>query len=405
MSAASNHMSLMVLVTGAGLVASMLARALLGRTVVPPLVGYLAIGLALRLAQDATGFMPESHGAVFAFLGKVGLVTLLFRVGLESDLGKLLGEFGKAGVLALFNVAGAGFMGFAAAHWLLGYGMVPSLFVAVAFTATSVGVTVALWQDAGILDTAKGRLLLDLAELDDIVGVALMALLFSLAPVLHGGGEGLVEAAVAEGWVFFLTFCLFLMLCFAFSRYLEGSVSRYLHRAEPDEGYMLSVAGMGFMIAALAGLLGFSLAIGAFFAGLLFSRDPEAVHEEASFLPVWSFFSPFFFIHIGMLLDPSTLFASVDIRLVLLACAVAAKLLFTGLPALAFMGPGAALLLGVSMVPRAEIALVVMERGLALGPWAVPQELFGAMVLVCAATCLVTPILLKLMLRRPPELD
>lgn len=389
-----NNLSIMVLVVGIILVAAMLLRSALSKTLVPPLVGYLALGFGLRVLQEYTGVLPHGHEALFAFLGKVGLVTLLFRVGLESELSKLAEQFGQAGIIAIFNILGSATVGFFCSYALLDLSWTTSLVVAVAFTATSVGVSVQVWKQAGALKGAKGSLLLDLAELDDICAVVLMALLFTLLPSLHEGaaqGNLLISAGTTAGW-FILKFAGFLLFCVLFSRYLEPPVSRFLRRFEPDEGYMLSVAGLGFMIASLAGLLGFSLAIGAFFAGLLFSRDPAAVKDETSFLPVCDFFSPFFFINIGLEINPTALGYSLEIGFVFLVFAVLAKLLTAGGPAWGLRGMPTGILLGASMVPRAEITMVVMEHGLRLGNWAVTEEVFNAMIFVSAVTCLLGPV-------------
>lgn len=396
-----DNLSLMVLATGAILILTMFMRHALSRTLVPPLVGYLLVGFALRVIQDNGGPLPEGYEALFAFLGKVGLVTLLFRVGLESKLSGLMEQFKPAGITSFVNIAGCAAGGFLVSRHLLDLAWIPSLVVAVAFTATSVGVSVQVWKQSDALDTPQGNLLLDLAEFDDICAVVLMALLFTVLPALHNGaahGDVLMNAGSTAAW-FALKFSGFVLFCVLFGRYLEPPISKFLRRFEPDEGYMLSITGLGFMIAALAGLLGFSLAIGAFFAGLLFSRDPEAVKDEAPFVPIYEFFSPFFFINIGLEINPAVLGASVEPGLLLLAFAVAFKVLTAGLPAWALRDLPTGALLGASMVPRAEITMVVMEQGARLGDWAVTEETFSAMVIVCAATCLLSPVVIHFMLR------
>lgn len=158
-----DNLSLMVLITGLFLVLTMLIRHLLSRTLVPPLVGYLLLGFVLRFFQDHTAVFPQGHEAIFAFLGKVGLVTLLFRVGLESKLSGLMKEFFSAGMISVVNVIGSAFGGFLVAFYLLNLGWITSLVIAVAFTSTSVGVSIQVWEDAKLLDTPQGSLLLDLA--------------------------------------------------------------------------------------------------------------------------------------------------------------------------------------------------------------------------------------------------
>jgi Kef-type K+ transport system membrane component KefB len=166
---------------------------------------------------------------------------------------------------------------------------------------------------------------------------------------------------------------------------------------------MLAVSGIGIIIAAVAGLIGFSLAIGAFFAGLVFSRDPEAVKMEASFLPVYEFLSPFFFIGIGLKIDPDSFTTALSLGCILAVAAIFAKVIADGIPVSLMRGMSGGLLIGTSMVPRAEITMVIMQKGLSLGDWAVPQKAFGAMVVVSAATCIISPVAVRAMLRKWPQ--
>ena len=149
------------------------------------------------------------------------------------------------------------------------------------------------------------------------------------------------------------------------------------------------------MIAAIAGLLGFSEAIGAFFAGLVFSRDPEAVKIDASFEMLYDLFVPFFFISVGFTINLASLGAGLTWGSILLLVAIVGKLVGAGLPALLVTGWQGATAIGLSMVPRAEVMMIVMQHGLTLGDWAVSSHVFSAMVVVSALTSLLTPLILR----------
>ena len=178
----------------------------------------------------------------------------------------------------------SGGLGFAVSFWLLHLALIPSLFVAVALTATSVGVAVNVWQEAGKLHSSDGELLIDVAELDDISAVVLMALLITLAPLFHNGQTGnLLSISLGTTLFFLLKGVAFAGLCYFFAHYIEAPLTRFFERLERPPDPMLTVTGIGMMFAALAGFLGFSVAIGAFFAGLVFSRDPHALAMERSF--------------------------------------------------------------------------------------------------------------------------
>jgi len=394
--------SLLVLIVGLTIIAAILLKTALRRVCVPGLVGFMMLGFLLRVFDNNWSLLSPEGEAVFAFLGKVGVVALLFRIGLESNLHGLLRQLPRAGSIWAGNVLLSGAAGYAAAHWLLGLDPVPSLFAATAFTATSVGVSMAVWREKKALDTPNGELLVDVAELDDISGVGLMAVLFAVVPVFHNGGDAgrvLPEALRTAGW-FAVKLAVFTFFCVLFSRYVEERLTRLFKKLRHPETTMLLVVGTGFCIAAVAGWLGFSLAIGALFAGLLFSRDPDAVKIDTSFESLYGLLTPFFFVGIGMSVDPGSLLHGVGLGAVLLGAAVLSKLLGAGAPALQSAGTSGALLIGLSMVPRAEIAMIVMQRGRRLGDWAVPPELFSAMVVVSIGTCICVPWLLATLLDR-----
>ncbi|MEQ8194671.1 MAG: cation:proton antiporter [Rhodospirillales bacterium] len=393
----------LALLVGCLIILSILLRAWFARTNIPALVGFLALGFVLRLADDKWHIFGEHGTSIFEFLADIGIIVLLFRVGLESNLHGLVDKLPRALPIWIGNVVLSGVPGFFVAYSLLGVALIPSLFVATALTATSIAVSVAIWQEAGMLNSANGELLVDVAALDDVSGIALMALLLALAPALHTGNNSALTSLVLESGALFIgKAVLFGAFCLLFARYGEDMITQFIKNADaPDP--ILFVLGTGIAIAAIAGFMGFPLAIGALFAGLVFSRDPSVVHLETLFLPLYDFFMPFFFIGIGLKIDPSSLAAASVLGGVLFIVAVAGKVIGAGVPALLGTGIAGAAAIGISMVPRAEIALVVMQEGRSLGDWAVPAEIFAAMVLVSALSCILAPLAAVKLLRRYPQ--
>ena len=361
-----------------------------------PIMGYFALGLLLRAASSFESVPLLIEGQVFPFLADLGVIALLFRVGLKSDFDRLLDQLPEASWIGIGNVVGSGGIAFATAYGLIGWPVVPSLFVATALTATSVGVAVAIWEEAGQLQSREGTTLVDVAEVDDIVGILLMALLFSVAPLLHSPEDGslLPTLATTLGWML-VKLIAFGGACLLFARYLERPMTRLFDRLHAGEGTMLVMLGVGIIVAAVAGLSGFSTAIGAFFAGLIFSRDPHTTRYMGAFQPLHDLLAPFFFVGIGLHLAPDALAAVGPGVLLLLAAAVIGKVGGAYLPARPLLGSSSALVLGLSLVPRAEIALVVMQRGLELGNWAVPPSLFAQVVMISAITVVAIPLVLR----------
>jgi Kef-type K+ transport system membrane component KefB len=325
-------------------------------------------------------------------------------VGLESHISKLLENLRGASFVWIADVTVSGSLGFLVARYALGLELVPSLFVAVAMTVTSVGVGVAVWREEGALDSKRGQLLLDVAELDDVSGIVLMAVLFAVAPLLHDGNTGALGLSVAWAAAEVMTRLVVFALAVAlFARFLEAPLTRLVGRLETAPDRLITIVSVGLIVAATAGALGFSLAIGAFFGGLAFSRDPEAVKLDAYFDPLYDFFTPFFFIAIGLRVDPGVVGAAVPLGLLLFLVAAAGKLLGAGGGSLLLLRPRGAALLGLSMIPRAEIAMVIMQHGMLLGAWAVSETLFSAMVVVSLLTCLIAPIGISAHLRGVAE--
>ena len=398
------NIAILILLVGLAVVLSILIKASFERAGVPAIIGYLALGFFLNLADRQWTILSKEGIEIFEFLAALGIFCLLFRVGLESDLIGLIKQLRRASLIWAGNFSFSGFLGFATAYFLMGVSLIPSLFVGAALTATSIGIAVGAWEEANALDSPNGRILLDVAEMDDISGVILMALLLAIAPVLKKGDTGSLLPILGTTTIIFLfKGLLFTAACFFFSRYLEKPVTSFFRIVEPAPDPMLMVAGLGFIIAASAEMLGFSVAIGAFFAGLAFSRDPETVKMEASFSSIYDLFAPFFFIGVGLEFNPEFFTSYFGLGSILLLAAILGKIVGTAGPALLICGRYSALLLGISMAPRAEIAMIIMQRAADLGSWAAPAQVFGAMVFVSAASSLVVPLVLRRLLTKWPQ--
>ncbi len=400
----AHSLLLAILLVGGIIVLTMLVRYGSEKIGLPALIGYFILGILLRAAHSSWGLLSEGGLHIFEFLASLGIIALLFRVGLESDMASLMERLPQASLLWIANILVSGALGYWVAHHLLGWALIPSLFVAVALTATSVGISVAVWQEAGALNTSNGALMLDVAELDDLSGIVLMALLFAVAPLLkEQAGASLLPVLTQTLGLLLLKLAAFMVLCVLFARYMERPITRLFEAFHDGKGTMLVVLGIGIMVAALAGLIGFSVAIGAFFAGLIFSRDPDSVKFDASFGSLHDLFAPFFFIGIGLAMDPGALTSALVPATALILAAVIGKILGTAVPALATMGVASAVVLGVSMVPRAEIALIIMQQGLELGDWAVPPDVFANLAVMAAVTAVFVPVILRPMFKRWPQ--
>jgi len=399
----SGEIALLDLLVGVFIVSAILVRSWLARIGVPSLIGFLILGFLLRLADDHWMFLSLHGMATIEFLASIGVFVLLFRIGLESDLHGLLSKLPRAAPIWIGNVVLSGVPAYLVSVFGLGLATIPSLFIAIALTATSVAVSAEVWREANALKSPNGETFVDVAELDDLSGVALMALLITVAPVLRSGDNGATLGAImGTSMVLVLKIAGFVAFFYLIARYGQRHISRILERTgEPDS--ILLVAGAGLLIAALVSIFGFSMAIGGFFAGVIFSRDPEAVKLDTSFLPLHALFAPFFFIAIGLKIDPASLTSAAGIGGVLLAVAVLGKIIGAGGPALFTTGSAGAALIGISMVPRAEIAMVIAQQGHELGDWAMPPEVYASLAMISVVTCLFSPLCIRWIIRNYPR--
>jgi Kef-type K+ transport system membrane component KefB len=388
-------------VIGVLAIASVLVKVGLERARVPPMAGYLVLGAVLGAVAERTQLVSEFGRHAIELLAAIGIIVLLFRVGLESDPSKLVRQLPNAGFALLGSIVPSAVLGMLAVRYLLGADLVPSLFAGVALTATSVGISLAPWREAGAIDSDSGALLLDLAELDDLAGVILMVLLLAAVPAVQRG-DGLVVGPLvgSAAWLLVLL-AVFTSLCLLFARYAEPPLTRRFGARSSD--LTVLVAGVSFVIAAVAGWLGLSLAIGAVFAGLAFSRDPRRRAIGAAFGSLFQLFTPFFFIGIGFSLRMHAPTAAAVAAAVLLVVGIIGKLGGTGLAVATTSGSTAGLLVGASMVPRAEIAMIIMEHGRRMGETVVPDTLYAGMVLMCLASSVLASLVVPLLLRRYPQ--
>lgn len=406
----TTHTELLVVTIGGIVILALLIKAVFSRLHLPSLIGYILIGFLFGIADRKWGFMTGAAQSVFDLFSKLGVIALLFGVGLKSHFRKLLGYFRSASFVWIGNIIVSGLAGFFAGR-LLGFDLIPSLIIGVAMTATSVGVSANVWEDAGAIESDDGQRFVDVAEMDDISGIVFMVILFSLLPQLqkNAGAENISAPLAASGavWTVVKTtglalgkLALFSMICFFFARYAEKPLIRFFSKNEPPTDAVISIISLGIIIAGVAGLMGFSVAIGAFFAGLALSKNRDVVEDRTPFITVRDLFVPFFFVSIGFGVDIGSLENVWLPALALLVLAFAGKFIGTTVPALRFSGWGRASVLGLSMVPRAEITMIIMAHGRQMGNWAVTPALYSAMVLVVLASCILTPPLLKALILR-----
>lgn len=391
---------LLLITLGAVLVLGPLVKRASHQLGVPFSVGYILLGLAAGALLRPSGVLNTPvFTESFSILAQLGVVALLFRVGLRSHTRALIDKLPSAALIWIINVLGTFATGFLLARYGLHWSLETSLVIGTAFTATSIAVSLAAWDELGLANSDTGQTLLDVAELDDLSAAVLLAILLGALPAMLNGDGGLLWNVGSSAVAALGKLSIFILGCYLFAHYLEHTFTHFNRQlSDSPASLTISILGAGLVIAAAADYLGFSIAVGALFAGLAFSRDPDAVHEDGNFTYFYEFLTPFFFIHIGMQTDVRVLLEAVDVGLVLFLAATVSKLAFTALPALRSLTMRDSLNLGVSMIPRAEIALVVMYECRAVDAEIIPPEVFAAVVVVSVLTSIAAPVALRRLL-------
>ncbi|MGF1761577.1 cation:proton antiporter [Photobacterium sagamiensis] len=388
------------------LILSPMMKNMMARLGAPSLVGYILLGFLVSTMNQQWSFITPDFKNAFATLAHLGVVALLFRVGLKSRTKALLVKLPDASLIWVGDVLTTLLLSFVVCYYFLAQTLETSLVIATAFSATSVAVSAAVWGEMHKLNTSTGQLLVDVAELDDLSGVLLLGVLLAIIPALQNNETVFLPSIGIIAVKEMITFVLFITGCYLFSHYLEPAFTRFsCNKANSkSSGLTISMLGTGIVITAIAGYLGLSLAIGALFAGLAFSRDPLTVHSDTKFMYFYELLTPFFFIYIGMQVDPSSISSSLGLAAILFILATLGKFFGVAVPALLITKKYDAILLGLSMIPRAEIAMIVVFQCQQLGDNIVSNKVFATMVLVSVTTSITAPLILRsLLVKSPPE--
>lgn len=359
----------------------------------PQVVGALVAGLVFGPA-----LLNVLHGTEFlSQVPQLGVVVIMFSAGLETDLNELK-KTGTAGFLvALVGVLVplAGGFGFG---WLFNRGelaasgnvFLQNVFLGVILTATSVSITVETLKEMGKLSTKMGNTVLAAALIDDILGLLCLTMVTSL------GGES------AESiWLVLGKIALFMVFAVLAGLAVNKGMAWYCRHQNKN---MLRFPVLAFVLCLLMSysaehFFGVADIIGAFAAGLAVGSTTQAPYIESQFRPIsYMLLTPIFFANIGISIELGHMDAALLVATAVLVVVVATKLVGCGLGAkIAGMKWRQSVQVGLGMVCRGEVALIVANKGMALG--LMPPALFAPVVIMVVFTAVVTPVLLKLSFR------
>jgi Kef-type K+ transport system membrane component KefB len=390
------------------LVAARLGGELAVRVGQPAVLGELLVGVVLGNLTLA-GF----HGLEFLktdstvdMLARLGVILLLFEVGLESTVGQMLKVGISSLLVATLGVVAPFALGWATSAWLLpASSAYVHLFIGATLTATSVGITARVLQDLGRSQSTEARIILGAAVIDDVMGLLILAVVGGIiGAAAHGTTLSGLQIGLTIGKA-----SLFLVGALAIGTVVSPRLFRLASRLQ-SRGVLLAVGlSFCFVLAYLASLIGLAPIVGAFAAGLILEdvhyRDFTGRGEvglDHLIHPISSFLVPVFFVLMGMRTDLRS-FVQPGVL------ALAAALTVVAIAGKQVCGLGVVrrgadrLSVGIGMIPRGEVGLIFANIGLGLtvaGERIITPATFSALVVMVIATTLITPPALKWSLNR-----
>ena len=367
----------------------------------PLIIGYLFAGMLIGpLSPLWTSFLPTNGGSASVggigilsdisalnLFADIGVILLLFVIGIEFPFAKIR-TIGKvavgAGTLGLFATLGVVFLAASA----LGLNFMDSLFIAAALSISSTAIIIKVLEEAGKIKKESSILILGVLIVEDVIAVILIASLESIGLVGTVSIEGIVVVAVVAAGLIVGTFTI--------ARRVIPPLIDKVASAENREILLLSVLGVCFGYALLANVVGLSVAIGAFLAGVLVAESRSAEVSKILSSPIKDMFVAIFFVSVGALMDITQLESYIFLAIALIAVTLAMKFSGNILGNMIFRQPkGKSLRVAFALsAPRGEFSIIIIKVGVDMG--VVSAFLFPLIGLITIITAFIAPFLTKL---------
>jgi Kef-type K+ transport system membrane component KefB len=350
------------------------------------------------LTPEFTSQVADSIGEVITILSEVGVIILLFEIGLESDLKELIRVGPQAAAVAVVGVAVPFTLGTAGLIALFSVPAVPAIFAGAALTATSIGITAKVLAEIQRLTSREGQIIIGAAVLDDVLGIIVLAVVASLAKT--------GEIQISNVIYLIASATVFLIGAILLGRLLNPYFVALVDRLKTRGQIILPALIFAFVLAYIGAAIHLEAILGAFAAGLVLAETEKRKEIEEQVIPIADMLVPIFFVVVGAKTDISVLnpFEPANregliIATFLVIIAIIGKVV-TGLAV--FGQPGInRLAIGVGMVPRGEVGLVFAGVGSATG--VLSEALDAAIIVMVIITTFIAPPLLRLVFREEPE--
>jgi len=367
----------------------------------PLIIGYLFAGMLIGpLSPLWTSILPQNGSSgpaagigilsdisALNLFADIGIILLLFVIGIEFPFAKIrsIGRVAMgAGTLGLFVTLGVVFLAASA----LGLNFMDSLFIAAALSISSTAVIVKILQDSGKIKKESSILVLGILIVEDVIAVILIASLESIALAGTVSIEGVILVTVVAAGLIIGTFTV--------GRRVIPPLIDKVASAQNREILLLSVLGVCFGYALLANVVGLSVAIGAFLAGVLVAESKSAEVSKILSSPIKDMFVAIFFVSVGALMDITQLESYIFIAIALIAVTTAMKFGGNLLGNTVFrLEKGKSLRSAFALsAPRGEFSIVIVKVGVDMG--VVSAFLFPLIGLITIITAFMSPFLIRL---------
>lgn len=354
--------------------------------------------LIMNFLQATNGLTPEAANSLYvaesevvSTLAELGVIILLFEIGLESNIKDLMAVGIQATVVACVGVVVPFTAGTAGLMIIFHLPAIPAIFAGAALTATSIGITSKVLSEIGRLNSTEGQIILGAAVIDDILGIIVLAVVASLAK------DGTVDVSK----VIYLIVCATVFLVGAivlgsvFNKFFVAVVSSLKTRGS----LVIPAFVFAFLMAYFAQAIQLEAILGSFAAGLVLDETDERTELQEQVVPIADLLVPIFFVSVGAKTDLSVLNPAIPenreglvMAVFLIAIAIFGKVI-TGL---AVFGKEQInrLAIGVGMIPRGEVGLVFLGIGASNGILTKPLE--AAIIMMVILTTFLAPPLLRL---------
>ncbi|VEP14399.1 High-affinity Na(+)/H(+) antiporter NhaS3 [Hyella patelloides LEGE 07179] len=353
--------------------------------------------VVITILQKIAGLNPESIGKVFAsesevisVLAELGVIILLFEIGLESDLRELQKVGSRAAIVAVVGVVAPFVAGTVGLMLIFGMPTIPAVFAGAALTATSIGITSKVLSELGQLKSTEGQIIVGAAVIDDILGIIVLAVVASLAKTGEVDILNLVYLIISA--TAFLLGSIFL------GKFFNQSFVAIAEKLQTRGKLVIPALIFAFSMAFLANAIHLEAILGAFAAGLVLDETDKRRELDQQVIPIADILVPIFFVSVGARVDLSVLNpTSADNRqgLVIAAFLIVVAIIGKVITGWAVFGQEKInrLAIGIGMIPRGEVGLVFAGIGAASG--VLDKPLQAAIIIMVILTTFVAPPLLR----------